>query len=349
MSPLCQRWASEVVHKAIAPKAETELAARSAAETIAYRRPEFQPYTMADVHEGADARSLLAMSMFAGGGGSCIGLHLAGFKVVAADEFVPEAARTYRKNFPQTIVVTSHIRQITATRASVEAFLASFGMAPGDADVIIGSPPCSEFSSLGGGIADPGITKSYSDTSQTDIASLIFDFVRFNRAALPRVIISENVPPLAGTYRPLLEDALDQLRFTREGGPRLYYVADRVLTASDYGVPQARRRVLILAVRSDVAQAVGLRSDADIFRLFPSPVGAPVSIREGFRGLNQTAEQIRPARGHGRVTSRQYRAPASAQPAAPHATTAHRTGLSEPVHADLPALGYALPNADGHG
>ena len=109
--------------------------------------------------------------------------------------------------------------------------------------------------------------------------------MRFNRAALPKVIISENVPPLAGAYRPLLEAALDHLRFTSEGGPRLYYVAYRVLSADDYGVPQSRRRVFIIAVRSDVADAVGLHSDADVFQTFPR---ADQCSREHSRGFPGT-------------------------------------------------------------
>ena len=237
-----------------------------------------------------------ALSMFAGGGGCCIGLQLAGFNVVLANEFVPEAARTYAVNFPSTVVDTRDIRKIAESRSAVEAFMAQVGIAPGEPDLVSGSPPCSEFSSAGRGIADPRIARSYSDTSQSGIAGLLFDFMRFNRAALPKVIISENVPPLATTYRPLLEAALDHLRFTSEGGQRLYFVGYRVLSSDDYAVPQARRRLFVIAVRSDVARAVGLDNDGDLNQLFPPPICAPITIRDAFKGLSQTADQMRPWR-----------------------------------------------------
>jgi DNA (cytosine-5)-methyltransferase 1 len=69
-----------------------------------------------------------------------------------------------------------------------------------------------------------------------------------------------------------------------------------VLAADDYGVPQARKRLLIIAVRSDVADAVGMKGDANVLRLFPPPTSAPVSIRHAFRSLHQTKEHVRPWR-----------------------------------------------------
>ena len=279
-------------------KTETEpLEPRPLAQTISYRKLAYRA-----LHDGGRPSKALTL-------GDARAFDVCRRRRLRASAFISRTQRgcgqrvraggcthLLRNNFPQTPVNTSDIRQISETRATVEAFLASFAMAPGD-DVVSGSPPCSEFSTLGGGMADPGVTKSYSDTTQSEIASLIFDFMRFNRAALPKAIISENVPPLAGAYRPLLEAALDHLRSASEGGQRLPARSPTVccpLTTTR--VAQSRRRVLIVAVRSDVAQVVGLQSDADIFRLLPSPISAPVSIREAFKGLYQTAEHVRPWR-----------------------------------------------------
>lgn len=68
--------------------------------------------------------------------------------------------------------------------------------------------------------------------------------------------------------------------------------------AADFGVPQARERVFYCAVRKDVAEAIGIRTDADIERLFPDPThpdpGTHVSISAALAGLQQTEAEIRP-------------------------------------------------------
>jgi DNA (cytosine-5)-methyltransferase 1 len=115
--------------------------------------------------------------------------------------------------------------------------------------------------------------------------SLIFDFFKLATVALPKVVIGENVPPLASMYGDLFERAMDTLRFSTNPRTRRYFANSAVLSASDFGVPQHRRRLFFIAVRVDVAEAVGIESDADVSDLFPEPTHVPASIRSALAGL----------------------------------------------------------------
>jgi site-specific DNA-cytosine methylase len=253
---------------------------------------------MDDVRRASAARRFTAVSTFAGGGGSCIGFHLAGGHVLLASEFVPEARRTYAANFPDAQVDGRDIREITESGASMDAFLARAGLKANQLDILNGSPPCCEFSLVGRGISDQNELRPYSDTKQKGMATLILDFFKLARHARPRVVIGENVPPLAWSKnRAFFEGALDMLRYADASHTRrLYYVNSAVLSASGFAVPQDRRRLFFIGVREDIAEAVGITTDADVLALFPEPSDFAVSIRSALADLRQDAAEIRPWR-----------------------------------------------------
>jgi DNA (cytosine-5)-methyltransferase 1 len=89
---------------------------------------------------------LKAVGSFSGCGGSSCGMKMAGWEVLAAIEFIPAAAETYRANFPETHVFEEDIRKITA-----EMILKQIGMRRGELDCFEGSPPCASFSAAGAG------------------------------------------------------------------------------------------------------------------------------------------------------------------------------------------------------
>jgi DNA-cytosine methyltransferase len=244
---------------------------------------------MKDVRDASAQAKFIVASMFANIGGSSIGYRLAGGLVVLANEFAAEAARTYSANFPDTVVDTRDILDIVDIPAAIEGFLAKAGLKRGDLDILDGSSPCTEFSTAGAGVSYNGGT-----------ASLIFHFCHMARTVLPKVVIGENVSALAKweKYQPILHAALDTLRFAGNPSRRLYYVNFKVLLAADYGVPQVRERVFYIAIRKDVAEALGIRSDAGIEKLFPVATHPDptthVNIRAALAGLQQTESEIRP-------------------------------------------------------
>jgi DNA-cytosine methyltransferase len=292
VSPLCLRWAAEV---AANPSEYAEQLAGLPAQPRARVRvsgaEEYRPYVMADVMNASRAEKFTVVSTFAGGGGSSTGYRLAGGKVVLANEFVREAARTYRINFPDTTVDQRDIREISASIESVIKFLEIVGLKPGELDVLDGSPPCSEFSTAGRGIGDQDVLRPYSDVMQSNIASLPFDLVDLAIRAKPKIFICENVPAFASRGREVFDRVLRALRVA-DG--RTYYANWQVLTASDFGVPQKRKRLFIIGVRKDVGDLIGIDSDKAVIDVFPTPTQVDVTIASAFMGLIQRRDDVWP-------------------------------------------------------
>jgi len=281
---LCRRWAErsqfacEMVDEAARQRiAVVRVVGRGA---CLFRR-------MAELRQASQRNRYTVISMFAGGGGSSLGHLAAGGKVVLANEFVSEAAETYRRNFPDTFVDTKDIRELLKDKASLLALLRGLGVDIRNLDVLDGSPPCSEFSVAGRGIADPTIMKNYSDTKQRDISGLPIDFALLALLILPRVLVMENVPSLATRGKSILEAIANALG-------EQYFVSWVVLNAKDFGVAQARRRLFFIAVRKDVGSVVGINSNYDVHRAFPNRTFMYETIRTAFVDLDQSADDVRP-------------------------------------------------------
>lgn len=180
-------------------------------------------------------------STFSGGGGSCLGYRMAGYRVVYANEFVEEAQRTYKANHPNSFLDTRDIRQVMP-----EDVLKKAGVDRGELDILDGSPPCSAFSTAGKREAGWGKVKAYSDKAQR-VDDLFFEYVRLLDGIRPKVFVAENVSGLVkGTAKGYFKRILAALR---EPG---YRVSCRVLDAQWLGVPQARQRTIFIGVRDDL-------------------------------------------------------------------------------------------------
>ncbi|UPT96454.1 DNA (cytosine-5-)-methyltransferase [Bradyrhizobium barranii subsp. apii] len=294
VSPMCLRWGKEVEANATAfaaELAEMSMPPSGRSHTMISLGDRYQPYLMASVRRASSEKRFKVVSTFAGGGGSSTGYRLAGGQVVLVNEFVPEAARTYRMNYSDCIIDQRDIREISATDEAVAAFLAKADLKPRQLDILDGSPPCSQFSTAGRGISDQDIPRSYSDVMQNNIASLPFDLVDLAIRAQPKVFVCENVPAFASRAKEVFDRVLHALRFT---GGRAYYANWMVLTASDFGVPQKRQRLFIIGVRKDVGDLIGIDTDETVRNVFPTPTHAGVTIRAAFEGLEQKSADIWP-------------------------------------------------------
>lgn len=294
ISALCQRWGREVEANPAAFAQELgTLPVQPRANVRVSGAQLYQPYLLADVIEASAAGKFTVTSTFAGGGGSSTGYRLAGGKVPLASEFVPEAARTYRTNFPDCVVDPRDIREISASDETVANFLAIAGLKVGELDVLDGSPPCCEFSTAGRGIGDQDVMRHYSDVKQSNIASLPFDLVDLVIRAKPKVFICENVPAFASRGAEVFQRVLRALRLPADGA-RAYYADFAVLSASDFGVPQKRQRLFIIGVRKDVGEAVGIDSDEAARNVFPAPTRVGVTIRSALADLEQAEKDVWP-------------------------------------------------------
>lgn len=179
-------------------------------------------------------------SLFSGCGGSSLGFRMAGFEVVWANEFLPEARACHRANFPETVLDPRDIRDVTGSEV-----LAAVG--PGGIDVLEGSPPCSSFSMSGKRASKWGRKSEYSGGAIQRCDDLFFEFGRLLSEIRPMAFVAENVTGLLrgdarGYFRLIL-------RNLRGAG---YRVGVKVLDAARLGVPQRRERVFFVGVREDL-------------------------------------------------------------------------------------------------
>lgn len=166
---------------------------------------------------------LTAIDLFAGGGGLTVGLKQAGFKVVSAVEIEPHAYSTYKANHPEVHAYKQDIRTIDGQ--SLKKLSPS-----GEIDLIAGCPPCQGFSSL--------TAKYRRDDPRNE---LVHEMKRLIYEIQPKAVMMENVPGLALKGKDILEEFVNSLK---ELG---YFVEWKVLQVADYGVPQNRRRLVLLA------------------------------------------------------------------------------------------------------
>ena len=226
-------------------------------------KPAYRVPSMAEIN-AIEPTGATAVSTFSGAGGSCLGLKMCGVSTLFASEFVKSARRTYRANFPNTVLDKRNIREVTA-----EEILEAIKLDAGELDILEGSPPCQSFSTSGTVNKGWGTVKTYSDKHQrTD--DLFFEFVRLLDGLQPRAFIAENVHGLSigksiGYFKEIFA-ALEACG---------YAVEVRELDAQWLGVPQRRKRLIF----------VGIRHDLNAKPVFPVPFKYRYSIREAFENL----------------------------------------------------------------
>ncbi|WP_214818996.1 DNA cytosine methyltransferase [Exiguobacterium sp. s131] len=162
------------------------------------------------------------VSLFAGAGGLDVGLHMAGFKTVWANEKDKDACETYMANNPDTYVERGDVRNVK-----------SFP----EADMVVGGYPCQGFSLAGNRLV-------------ADERNFLYkEFVRALRSSSPKFFIAENVKGMVTMQDGrVIEAMVDD--FKNQG----YEVTYHLVNAKDYGVPQDRERVFIIGVRQDISK-----------------------------------------------------------------------------------------------
>lgn len=188
---------------------------------------------------GTDAP--VAVDIFAGAGGLSEGLLSAGFNVAVAVEKHPHAALTHAFNHSDTHVICGDIREVTAAHIRSQV-LASTGQS--SVDLLAGGPPCQGFSPAG--------KQNRSDPRN----KLPHEFVRLVRQLKPKAFLFENVPGLAKLYD---SDALHRILdsfwhlgysiFGIDEESEYYPTEFPILNAASYGVPQRRKRLILLGIK----------------------------------------------------------------------------------------------------
>lgn len=191
------------------------------------------------------ARQFTSVELFAGGGGLALGMAKAGFHHVLLNEFDVSACKTLRRNRPDWNVIEGDVRNLDFTPLR------------GRVDFLSGGFPCQAFSYAGkqGG---------FNDTRGT----LFFELARAVQEIQPKVFLGENVKGLTshddGRTIETIRNTIRELGYT--------LVEPRVLRAIMYQVPQKRERLILVAIRNDIAQRVQFH--------WPSPFERVLNLRE---------------------------------------------------------------------
>lgn len=185
---------------------------------------------------------LKAISLFTGVGGLDFGFEAAGFRTAVAVELDAVCCRTLRLNrgWP---VIEGDIHGVTS-----QELLKTARLKPGDADVLIGGPPCQPFSKSGYWARGDALRL---DDPRSDTLTA---YLRVLRDAQPKAFLLENVYGLAYKGK---SEGLDRIlagieQINRETGSN-YQPVWQVIDAASYGVPQHRERVFIVASREGKA------------------------------------------------------------------------------------------------
>lgn len=166
------------------------------------------------------------IDLFAGCGGLSLGFEMAGFESLLAIDFWQDALDTYAYNRTGARTLCGDLSAIDP-----DEIKSRYGI--GEVDVIIGGPPCQGFSVAGKRIIEDERNKLYKS------------FVNFVRVMRPRAFVMENVPNILTMGGGMVKEAILE-DFAAIG----YQVAVQVLNASDYGVPQNRRRAVFIGTVS---------------------------------------------------------------------------------------------------
>lgn len=181
---------------------------------------------------------LKAISLFTGIGGLDFGLEAAGIRTAVAVEMNRACARTIRLNRKWPLI-EQDIHQVTS-----KSILEAAGLRKGEADLLVGGPPCQPFSKSSYWVSG--------DSSRLDDprADTLAAYLRVLRDTQPRAFLLENVHGLAYKSKSegldLLLRGIEQINLTTRAN---YSVSCAVLNAADYGVPQSRERVFLIGSR----------------------------------------------------------------------------------------------------
>ncbi len=175
---------------------------------------------------------LKCIDLFSGAGGLAVGFRQAGWNILAANDINVEAGKTFRLNFPEAFFLQGPIGLINPVD-----LMKACGIVPGELDALIGGPPCQSFS-----------YNNHHRTADDERARLFDKYLNIVEALAPKCLVMENVPGILtiGGGK-VISEILSRLKDLG------YNVEFTILSADEFGTPQVRRRVFIVATRVGLA------------------------------------------------------------------------------------------------
>lgn len=256
---------------------------------------------------------LRVLDLFSGCGGLSLGFQSAGFEIAAAVEFDADAARSHGMNFHRGEARHCVARDISRTGPEQLTAELGLGRAVSAFDIIVGGPPCQAFARVGRSklreIAE------HPEAFRHDArARLYIEYLHYVETCAPLAVVIENVPDMLNHGGHNLAAEIGEV-LTARG----YVCAYTLLNAAFYGVPQMRERMILIAIRRELASDV----------LFPAPTHW-IDLPAGYSGTRAVALKV--ALASDREGNSLYKAPPTASDTLQPAVTA-RSAIS-----DLPVI-----------
>lgn len=214
------------------------------------------------------------IDLFSGCGGLSLGFIKEGYTIGKAVEFDPKIADIYIKNHPEVDVVVDDIRNIDQTAV----------FSKGEAEVIIGGPPCQGFS-----MAGARIRNGFIDDPRNYLFKHYFNVVK---TVKPKVFIMENVKGILTMQNGRIFEEIKKIfqdsDLLEGNGYHLYY---KVVKATEFGIPQKRERVIIIGTTIDNVDLDGLwdLTIHDIKKEYPTYFDK-VTVKDAISNLPSTTE-----------------------------------------------------------
>lgn len=196
-------------------------------------------------------REYTSIELFAGGGGLALGMEMAGFHHIMLNELDHSACETLKYNRPNWNVIEGDVHDLDFTQYR------------GKVDFISGGFPCQAFSYA-------GEKRGFEDARGT----LFFELARAVKEAQPKVFMGENVKGLFthdnGRTLQVIKDVIKDIGYT--------LVEPEILKSIFYQVPQKRERLILVAIRNDLAGMVNFR--------YPEPYERVMTMRDAlYKGI----------------------------------------------------------------
>ncbi len=171
-------------------------------------------------------KKLKVIDLFSGCGGLSLGFKMAGFDIIGGIDVDRDSIITFQKNFKHSITFTEDIRKISD--AIVKKTYKNV-------DVLVGGPPCQGFSSA----------NMHQKDLKDDQRNLLFlEFLRFVKILKPKIVLIENVSGILTKDNSFAKKGIEGQLIDLG-----YIVSQKVLFASDFGIPQKRKRNFFIGIK----------------------------------------------------------------------------------------------------
>jgi DNA (cytosine-5)-methyltransferase 1 len=226
------------------------------------------------------------IDLFAGGGGTALGLSNAGFKHLLLSEFDKAACQTLRTNMPDWNVIEGDVAQI------------DFSPFRGKVDLVEGGFPCQAFSHA-------GKKRGFEDARGT----LFYEFARSISETMPKIAVGENVRGLlTHDSGRTLKTMISILQSIKDENGLGYKVAFKLLHSQFLDVPQKRERLIIIAVRDDYfSGSILFPKELPYVRTLRESIGdRPVSSGQSYPEAKRKVMDLVPEGGDWRNLPEEY-------------------------------------------